>query len=488
MNRIRSIVVLLLCVCFSANAFAQEVIYSPYEKFDLRSGDFSVVGMVGDRLYTYRTGSDGFFLDAYNDSMEKLATVVLDFFPDKIYETRFVTYPDKIVVLYQAVGSGRVVQYAAVLDPMGRLLKKPTEIANAKTGFFGPNKDYFSSVVSDDKKTILVYSAVDKGDNLEVDGVWIDDQANVRKRSHATFHADNNIRHGEALMDNEGTLYMSASTPVGSREFADQLWVLTLPSGGTQFASAEFPLNGKFAANAYMKLDYTNNRIYVAGFWSEKKNGNYEGVMFANYDPAAVAYQNPRLLPFDDQLRNATGDRNKKRAFNDYLVRQLIIKNDGGFVVIAENYFMATRTTSFGPGLGYYSMMYSYGPYMNSSVREYHYNDILALSYNASGTRDWHAFVRKDQYSTEDGGIFSSYAFLNSGGALGFLFNDYNSNRSTIQLASIDGAGKVELRSMAAGRSDDPDWLPRSGKQVGAREIVIPCLRKRQICFAKVVF
>jgi hypothetical protein len=41
---------------------------------------------------------------------------------------------------------------------------------------------------------------------------------------------------------------------------------------------------------------------------------------------------------------------------------------------------------------------------------------------------------------------------------------------------------------MAAGRNDDPDWLPRSGKQVSAREIVIPCLRKRQICFAKVVF
>jgi hypothetical protein len=488
MNRIRLFVVLLLSICLSANAFAQEVIYSTNEKFDFRNGDFSVVGMVGDRLYTYRTGSDGYFLDAYNDSMEKLATVVLDFFPSKIYETRFVTYTDKIIVLYQAVGGGKVVQYAAVLDPMGRLLKKPTEIASAKTGFLGPNKDYFSSVVSDDKKTILVYSAADKGDDLEVDGVWIDDQANVRKRSHATFHAENSIRHGEALLDNEGTLYLSASTPVGSKEFADQLWVLTLPSGGTQFASAEFPLNGKYAANAYMKLDIVNNRIYVAGFWSDKKNGNYEGVMFANYDPAGAAYQNPRMLPFDDQLREATGDRNKKRAFNDYLVRQLIIKNDGGFVMIAENYFMTTRTSSFGPGLGYYSMMYSYGPYMNSSVREYHYNDILALSYNASGTRDWHAFVRKDQFSTEDGGVFSSYAFLNSGGALGFLYNDYNSNRSKIQLASIDGAGKVDLRSMAAGRSDDPDWLPRSGKQVSAREIVIPCLRKRQICFAKVVF
>lgn len=488
MKSIRSFVVLLLCTCLAMNAAAQDVLYSPYEKYDLRSGDFSVVGLVGDRLYTYRSGSDGFFLDAYNDSMGKMATVVLDFFPSRIYETRFITYPDKMIVLYQAVSSGKVTQYAAVLDAMGRLLKKPTEIGSAKTGFFGPNKDYFSSVVSDDRKTILVYSAVDKGDNLEVDGIWLDEQVTVRKRSHAVFHADNTIRHGDAMMDNEGTVYFSASTPVGSKEFADQLWILSLTSGNTKFSATEFPLNGRYAANAYVKLDNINNRIFLAGFYSDKKNGNYEGVMFAQYDPAGAAFNNPRMIAFDDQLRNASGDRNKKKAFNDYIVRQLIIKNDGGFVMIAENYFMTTRTTSYGPGWGYYSMMYSYGPYMNGSIREYHYNDILALSYNPSGTRDWHAFVRKDQYSQEDGGVFSSYAFLNTGGSLGFLFNDFNASRSRIQLASVDGNGQVNMRSMAAGRSDDPDWLPRSGKQVSAHELVIPCLRKRQICFAKIVF
>ena len=102
--------------------------------------------------------------------------------------------------------------------------------------------------------------------------------------------------------------------------------------------------------------------------------------------------------------------------------------------------------------------------------------------------REWQTFVRKNQYSQEDGGLFSSFAFMNTGGTLGFLFNDYNTNRSKIQLASVDGSGKLNMRSLAAGTADDPDWLPRSGKQIAAREVVIPCLRKRQICFAKIVF
>ena len=80
------------------------------------------------------------------------------------------------------------------------------------------------------------------------------------------------------------------------------------------------------------------------------------------------------------------------------------------------------------------------------------------------------------------------YAFLNSGGTLGFLFNDFDTRMSRIQLATIDADGKTDMRSFTADGNDNPDWLPRHGKQVSAREIVIPCLRKKQICFAKVVF
>jgi hypothetical protein len=187
-------------------------------------------------------------------------------------------------------------------------------------------------------------------------------------------------------------------------------------------------------------------------------------------------------LTFDESLRNNTGERNKKLAFNDYMVRNMIVKNDGGFVLIAEDFFLTSRN-SYSPGFGYYSMYY---PSMSSSVREYHYNDILALSYDAEGQRQWKAFVRKEQYSQEDGGVFSSYAMMNTGGSLGFLFNDFNSSRSHIQLAVIDGDGHVSMKLLQPGQ--ETDWLPRYAKQVASREIVVPCFHKREICFAKIVF
>ncbi len=88
--------------------------------------------MTGGLLYTYRNTTDGGLLDAFDDSMNKVATVLLDFFPEKIYETRFIAYPDKIIVLYQALESNKVVQYAALLDEKGRLKGKPMELGRCK--------------------------------------------------------------------------------------------------------------------------------------------------------------------------------------------------------------------------------------------------------------------------------------------------------------------------------------------------------------------
>ena len=492
MINLRWIGVLLLTLLCSGGIRAQEVIYSPYERFDIRSGDFSVIGKIGDRIYTYRGGNDGFFLDAYNDSMEKMATVLLDFFPKKIYETRFVNYPDKLLVLYQAIESNKVVQYAALLDQTGRLLKGPIQLTSEKTGIFGASGDYFSSAVSDDKKHILVYGIEESRNQLQLTGVWVDDQLADIKRGGATFKTDNSLTHREGILDNNGNFFLPAYTPTGTRNFADQLWLLSLTRGGRRFYSKELPLNDLFATSTYMKLDNTNGRIYAGGFYSDKKNGNYEGVIYAYYDLNDSSWHNRKTIAFNEPLRNATGERNKRRAFNNYQVKQMVIKKDGGFVLIAEDFFVTTnsRMGAYGmPGSPYWGSYYGqYGMGMPQQVREYNYDDILTLSYDANGTSEWNAFVRKSQYSQEDGGMFSSYGLINTGGSLGFLFNDFNTRNSRIQLATISADGKVNMQSLAQGTAADPDWLPRSGKQIGIREVIVPCLRKRQICFAKIIF
>lgn len=480
---------LLVAVC-AIGARAQEVLYTQYEKFDARSDEFSVVGKVGDRVYTFRSQGKDFFLESYNNNMDKLATVVLDFFPTKIYETRFVASATQITVLYQAISGNKIIQYAALLDEMGRLKKGPLSLGEVKTGILGPTKDYYESAVSEDKKTIAVYKMETRGNSIEIEGKCIDADLNITKRFKSLYKGENNVAHGDLIIANDGTIYLPAYTPIGNRNYADQLMLLVLPTAignGNKFMQKELPLNNNYASRVYIKIDNVNNRVYVGGFYSDKKNGNFDGVLYAYYDVATGNYENKKFIAFDPGIQGATGERNVNRAFNDFQIKQLIVKNDGGFVMVAEEAYVSVRT-GYAPGFGYYSM---YNPMMMGSgqnIREYYYNDILALSYNGDGVREWYSFVRKQQYSQEDNGRFSSYAFLNSGASLGFLFNDYDTRNSRIQLATVDNSGKSDMRSFAAEGNDNPDWLPRFGKQVSAREIVVPCLRKKQICFSKVVF
>lgn len=485
MNRMRSIAIVLFIIISAVAVHAQDVIYSPYKKFDFRGGDFSIVGKSGDRIYTYRGSAEGYYLDAYNDSMQLMATVVLDFFPRRIYEAKFITYTDHIILLYQGVEGNKLTQYAALLDATGRLKKGPVALDNVKTGIFGPNRTYFAYGISDDKKNIIVYSTKTKGNELEFDGKWIDDQLTISKRSHATYKTQNDIESGEAIVANNGDLYFSVYTPTGNKSYSDQLWMLTLKNNDNKFTASEFPLKDIYATSLFLKIDNVNNRMYAGGFYAEKKNGSYSGVLYGYYDLSTDSLVVRKQLPFDEKLLSQSGKNNKKRAFDNFRVRQIIIKNDGGFVMLSEYYYYDVRT-SYAPGMGYYSFYYT--PYSTQEIREYHYNDIMALSYDGDGNRQWNSFIYKEQFSQEDGGLFSSYLLLNTGGMLGFLFNDFNDRNSQAALATIDGEGKVAIHSFANGGKNAPDWMPRSGKQVSAHEIVVPCLRKREICFAKITF
>ncbi len=485
MRYIRLTLALLVVMCLSFAGRAQDVIYSPYDKFDFRNGEYDVVGMTGGYLYNYRNTPEGAVLDAFDDSMNKAATIILDFFPTKIYQTRFISYADRIIILYQALESNKVVQYAALLDEKGRLKGKPIELAKVKTGIFGAMKNYYYSAVSEDKKKIFIYSLNDKGNGVEMEGRWLDDSLKVTKRSKASFNPNEILTKGEVNIANDGTVYMATYTVTGAQNNADKFWILSLKEGDNKFVANEMNLDKKYAANGYMKIDNLNKRVYFGGFYTTHKNGNFDGVIFATLGMTSGTFDNMKFIPFDDQLTAAASIRHRNHPFDNYMVMQLIVKNDGGFVLISESTYITTRST-YTPAMGYYSSFYT--PYNTTMIREYHYNDIMALSYNKDGVREWNSFVAKEQYSQEDGGAFASYLLLNSGGSLAFLFNDFNSTRSRIQLATLDPDGKTEVTGFSPEGNNSPDWLPRAGKQVASRVLIIPCLRKKQICFAKVVF
>lgn len=476
--------VLLLNILFCVQLNAQEVIYSPFNKIDFRSGSFSVVGNVGERTYTYRGSYEGYYLDAYNADMEHLATVILDFLPRRVFGVKFVTFSDKILLLYQKNDGRDVVQYGVMLDEMGRMAQKPMEIDRLDVGFMDGNRNLYSYAISKNKEHIVVYATGTRSEDLNLKAIWLDNLLNKQSTTETEFSGDNRIDIGQAIVDDDGKFFLPVYTPLGSRDYADRVWLLSLSIGAKDFVESELPVGELFAAGLYIKVDRGDDRLYVGGFYSDKKNGHFEGVIYAYYDKVELEFKDFKAIPFSERLREATGERSKKRAFNDYKVKELIVKNDGGFVMIAEDFFITTRS-GYSSGYGYYSWYY---PTMASSVREFNYGDIIAISCDGNGKPEWTKFIRKYQYSQEDGGIFSSYGLVNSGGEIGFMFNDFSMNSSRVTIASLDIEGNLKSKNLDEHIVNNTDWLPRSGKQISSNEFVVPCLKRNEISFVKIVF
>jgi hypothetical protein len=481
--------VIFIMSCFAGlRTHAQDIFYSKEQKFTLQNADFNVVGWSGDRLYTYRASKEGYYLDAFNDSMRLLATVALDFFPKKIYETQFVANDNGIIVLYQAVQNNRVVQYAARLDNRARMMQKPIALDSVKMGWMAESKQYYSSAISPDKSKIMIYRVSSrKNKRITLNTILFDNNLKVLANGNPFIDGNNDLVVDQALLSNDGTLYLGASPDDNYKRFSNDAWVFKLSTNGQQFNVFPLPLAGKFMSKMYLRINDVTNDLYLAAFYASGKTDNMEGVVYGVLSAADTAFSIFKQIPFDDDLRNSADSRNKKKAFDDFDVRKLIVKNDGGFILVAEDYLITTRTYGYGSGLGYYNY-YNTGGYNNTTVREYHYGDVMILNYDKDGNRKWQNFIRKDQNSQDDAGLFSSFALLNSGASLVFLYNDYTSSKSTLSLAAVDIDGNLQMKRMNTGRMTNADWLPRSAKQTDSRELLVPVLRKDNISFARVAF
>jgi hypothetical protein len=467
---------------------AQDVFYSKDQNFTFQNSDFSVVGWSGDRLYAYRASKEGYFLDAFNDSMKLMATIALDFFPRKIYETRFIATGQNIVVLYQAVQGNQVVQYAALLDERALLLRKPLVLDSVKMAWMAADRKYYSYAVSNDRSRIMIFrTGTKRAGRVNMETILLDNQLQVLARSNPYIEIDGEFGMGQSLLGNDGSFYFSGFGGT-LRSPGDDGWLFKLTADGKVLESVELPLQNLHLSGSYLKMDDKNNALYLGGFYAQKRNGNLEGVVYGRYLPESNTLEYFKTIAFDEQIRAATDERNKRKAFNDFVVRNMVVKNDGGFILISENYVVTTRTTGYGGGVGYYSW-YNNGPYGGgTAIREYRFGDIMVLSYDAGGNRIWHNFIRKEQYSQEDGGLFSSFGLLNSGSTLVFLYNDFSTSRSVLNVTAISATGDMQMKKLSQSLTLAGDWMPRSGSQTDIKELLVPVLKKNSLRFARVAF
>lgn len=473
----RIIWILWIWIFTSTNTNAQEFHYSNPQKFGFKKGEFDIIGKSGDRIYTYRADNSGYFVDAYSDQMELKAVVNLDFFPQATYGVHFINHDDGMVVMYQAKQGNNVVLYAALLDTKARL----TRPAIALDTLYNNTKGRFVYDVSFDKSKLSAFSVVETKKQNAIQTILLDNKLQVIHKTKTELPADD-FKPTNSLLANNGNLYLVQGKAENEENV---LQLFEINANGNLILVNNFSLQYKKLSGLFIKMDNKNNSIYFGAFYTSQKGRDNEGVFFGKYTIGDASQGVFKTLPFDEAIFNSVSTKRAQRVLNEYDVRDIIVRNDGGFILISENYFITSRG-SMSPGFygGYY------GPSMGGrSVTEYNFGDIMTLSYNAEGERQWFFFMRKLQTTFEDRGLFSSYGFMNTGGNLAFIYNDFNTSKSTLTVAAVNGSGENWMNKI------DPkllipkcDIVPKMGKQIGERTIIFPYLKGNNLGFVKVSF
>lgn len=488
---------------------AQKINYSEPEKEDSRRTDFEIIGKIDGNYLVFKGNRSENAVSIYNADMKLVDRVPLDFMPDRWINADFVAYPDFAYIIYQYQRKNVVHCSMVRIDGKGKSLGEPIDLDTTQIGFAANNKIY-TTLVSDDKQRIMVFKINSKNPKNFLFTTLLFD-ANMKlvvdKKRLWLPMEERNDYFTDFVLDNDGDLVFGKLVRTNSNNYISKISLVALPATADSFVAKDLSTEDKMLDEVKIKADNTNKRYLFTGFYYKQKRGNIEGLYAATWDKATRELYNETFLVFPEELRAQakSSDANQRMAFNDYFIDNIIIKRDGGFLLISESQYTTSRAGAFNrwdymrwnnpwisPVDYYYYSPYNswYSPYnrfSTSTPTRYHAENIMILSFDKDGKVSWTNVIPKSQYDDENDNLIS-HQIMNTGGQLHFLFNQYERKNLLLADQSVGPDGKITRYPTLKNLDKGYEFMPRHGKQVSAWEMIVPCMYRNYLCFAKVEF
>jgi len=505
----KSIIIFFIFSLVSFPSISQQITYSQPESEDIRSLDFEIIGKVSGNYLVYKNLRNKYAISVYDNQMKSKDKVDLDFMPDKTINADFIAYPDFAYIIYQFQKRNILHCMAAAIDGNGKLIKTPFELDTTQINFFADNKIY-SAANSEDKSKIMIYKIQKKNDKFNFTTLLFNDSLQLLHKSRIETPFEDHIDiFSDFIVDNMGNFVFTKGTKSNSRDYLQQLILITKGPQEDNFTLHELNLSGKYLDEIKLKVDNVTQQYLINSLYYTKKNGNIEGLYTAVWNQKNDTVISQFFAQLNDSIRiQAKTEGGTRFAFNDYFIKDVILKKDGGFILTAEDHTTQSRGNPwnrydylygspyyspynsyyfYSPSSYWYSGQYPYSYYNGGGQVRYFYQNILVLDLDKNGNLIWNNVVHKSQFDDNTDNSLS-YAIMLTGGQLHFLFNELERRNQLINDESISADGILTrnppLRSLDRGY----EFMPRYAKQVSSYQIIVPCLYRNFICFAKIEY
>jgi hypothetical protein len=505
-NRLFSI---LLLTIVSLSAMGQKITYSEPEREDNRRTNFEIIGKVGNNILVFKGNRGDNAISVYNNEMKLVERVKLGYMDDRWINVDFIPYANHAWMIYQYQRKGVVYCMGVKLDDKAKMLTDPIELDTTRIGWAANNKIY-TTIFSDDKSKIMVFKINNRNPkNFVFTTLLFNSDMQLQQKHRLTMDMEErNDYFTDFLLDNDGDLVFGKFIRKSGSDYITNLRVVIKKADSEKFDIHDLETKDRVLDEVKIKVDNTNKRYLFTAFYYKQRRGNVEGLYTVVWDKTTDKIQREGSLAFSDDLRRqAKGpDANLRLAFNDYFIRDIIIKKDGGYLLISESMYTTSRGGTFNrwdymgwnspwnTPLDYYYWSPYYSPWRYpwnrwnaSPSSRYHAENIMILSFDNQENLEWSNVITKSQFDDESDALVS-YELMNTGGQLHFLFNLYERRTLLLNDHSIGPDGKITRHPTLKNLERGVEFMPRYGKQVSATSTVVPCLYRNYLTFAKIDF
>src|SRR5688572_3255036 len=307
---------------------AQRILVSEPDKDDSRRMNFEIIGKMGNYYLIYKSIRGDNFICLYDNEMKLTKKIKHEYLPDeKMINVDFFPYPDFIYMIYQ-YQKKNVVHCAAVkLDGMGQRISDPVELDTAAIGGSANNKIY-TTLSSEDKQKIIIFKINSRNrDRFIITTKLFNNNLELQKRTILPMSMEERNDHlGEFAIDNEGNLIFSKFYRT-SNESISKAFMIIKRAMEDSFTYYRLNLEKMYLDELRVKVDNTNQRYLLSAFYYNQRRGSIEGLYFLAMNKNTWQPGLEKSFVFTEDLRQeAKGERNMKMAFDDYFIRNIIIK------------------------------------------------------------------------------------------------------------------------------------------------------------------
>ena len=476
----RFILLFISITCFVIPLQAQRVTVS--KEMSIRN-DFAydIIGKVKDNILLYRDKGNEKVVEVFDINMKHLfdREILLEDNRVDIYgiipqDTCFtIIYGYRKKRLYN-MKARKYDSFGAIIDSVAYL--KDIENFRIESFQYEVSEDRSKTLLFSSRKNDLFYTYVIDNDKMGV--IWSKESKLIGFDVRKDFRGVVLSNKGEvnALFDIDNSKYGRSN---------HRMVLLGLDRNDGLYENV-FKLENKLTVDLEMAYDNKNERIVLAGLVSDESEFDATGYFYIS-KPVATLEPETTIKDFDFDLKflgDLYGKKlSKKKRLNDFVTRDIVLRQDGGFLLFAEMNKEYYRRSTFNGGA-----RLNAGFAGGRGWVDIYNEDIIVFSFHPDNTEHWKEILYKKQFSQDDGGIFSSYFLFKTPSRIRLIYNDEIKRNNTVSEYVIDPLGNFERNSLLSTEYQNLKLRFKDALQVSSSILIVPSERNFKLSLVKIEY